>query len=93
MFLPATIGKDETAQLTLTIENAGQVQSINTPQLKDFTIVGGPSQETSMQSINGSMTQSSSLIYVIKPNAVGKFVIPSTTANADGKTLQSIVLK
>jgi hypothetical protein len=86
---PATIGKDETTELRFTIDNAKQVDEITPPALNDFTIVSGPNQESSMQNINGVITQSIGMSYLIQPKSVGNFTIPAATAKADGKTLYS----
>jgi len=86
---PATIGKDETTELRFTIDNAKQVDEITPPSLKDFTIVSGPNQETSMQSINGVITQSTGMSYLIQPKTIGTFTIAAASAKADGETLYS----
>lgn len=90
---PGTIGKDETAELKLLVENAGAVQNINPPSLKDFVVVSGPNQESGMESINGNTRQYTGITYIIKPKAKGDFTIPSTTAMADGKSLTSSPVK
>jgi hypothetical protein len=92
---PATIGKDETTELRYTIDNAKQVDEITPPSLNDFTIVSGPNQESSMQSINGVITQSVGMSYLIQPKNIGTFTIPPATAKADGKTLycNSVTIK
>jgi oxygen tolerance protein BatD len=86
---PGTIGKDETAQLQFTVENGSQVESIDPPELKDFTIVGGPNQQSSMEIVNGVTTQSVGVSYFIQPKAVGTFTIPAAAAKVDGKILHS----
>jgi oxygen tolerance protein BatD len=86
---PPTIGKDETTELRFTVDNAKQVDEITPPALNDFTIVSGPNQESSMQNINGVITQSVGMSYLIQPKSIGSFTIPAATAKADGKTLYS----
>ena len=86
---PASIGKNETAELRLIVENARQVEQINPPSLKDFIIISGPSQESGMVSINGNTKQYTGITYLLKPKAKGHFIIAAATAKADGKILQS----
>lgn len=90
---PGTIGKDETAELKLLVENAGDVQGIKPPSLNQFIVVSGPNQESGMESINGNTTQYSGITYILKPKAKGDFTIGPTTATADGKILKSNAVK
>ena len=86
---PSVIGKDETAQLSFTVENAQQVEKIDPPVLKGFQIVSGPNQQSSFQSINGVTKQSIGVSYLIRPTATGNFTIGEATATINGKTLKS----
>lgn len=92
-FTPNTIGTEETAELKLLVENAGTVQSIKPPSLKDFIVVSGPNQESGMESINGDTRQYTGITYIVKPKSKGSFVVPSTTAMADGKAFSSNPVK
>lgn len=83
------ISKNEFVQLKLTVENAKQVQQINPPQFKNFTVVSGPNQESGMTMINGDVKQFIALSYVLKPKSPGNFTIAAATAKADGKELRS----
>lgn len=86
---PSVIGKNEYAQLKLMVENAGEVQQIDPPQLKNFTVVGGPSQESGMSMVNGNVKKYIALSYILKPAGTGNFLIPPATAKADGATYRS----
>ena len=86
---PATIGKNETAELRLMIENARQVEQIIPPSLKDFIIISGPNQESGMETTNGVTKQYIGITYQLQPKAKGNFAIAAATATADGKTLKS----
>jgi hypothetical protein len=86
---PSVIGKDETAQLTLMVENAQQVQLVSIPSLQNFSIVNGPSQENGMESINGNVRRYIAYTYTIQPKRSGDFTIGVATARADGKLLQT----
>jgi len=86
---PSTIGLDEMAQLKLTVENAGEVQRIDPPSLKNFTIVSGPNQESGMSMVNGQVNRYIALTYIIRPKSTGSFIIPSAGAKADGAEYKS----
>jgi len=86
---PAQIGKNEFAQLKLTVENAGEVQQINPPSLKDFIVISGPNQESGMSMVNGNVKRYIALSYVLKPKGVGNFSIPPVSATVDGTDYKS----
>lgn len=86
---PGTIGKDETAELRLMINNARQVDQIVPPSLKDFIVLSGPNQESGMESSNGITRQYIGITYILKPIKKGRFTIEPAIAKADGKTLRS----
>lgn len=86
---PGTIGKNETAELKLMVENARQVEEITPPSFKNFIVVGGPNQESGMESINGTTRQYIGLTYILKPKGKGKFTFEPAIAKADGKTIKS----
>ena len=84
-----TIGKNDYLQVQFTIENAANVENITPPSFKNFSIVSGPNQQSSMSIINGKMTQSVSVGFVLQPLSTGNFTIGSATAKADGKEYHS----
>ena len=86
---PRVIGKNETAELKLMVENAMQVQQITPPSLKNFIVISGPNRESGMESINGVTKQYIGLTYILKPKTKGSFTIGPATATADGKDLRS----
>lgn len=79
---------NSTFQITFTLENADG-SSFRAPSFKDFSVISGPNQSTSMQFINGSMSRSVSFSYYLKPASEGTFTIGAATIVAGGKTLSS----
>lgn len=77
----------EVFQLTFTINSSGT--NFKAPNLSDFDVFSGPNQSTSMQIINGSMSQSISLSYILAPKKEGKFTIGPATIVANGNKLES----
>ena len=86
---PSTIGKNETVELRLMIENARQVEQINPPSLKDFIILSGPNQESGMENNNGVTKQYIGITYQLQPKRKGNISIDPATAKADGKLLKT----
>ena len=86
---PEQIGKDEVTQLRLVVENAKDVQEIVPPAIAHFVIISGPNQESGMSMINGDVKKFVAISFVIQPKRAGNFIIPSTTARADGKEYKS----
>lgn len=86
---PSEIGKNEYAQLKLMVENARDVQAIDPPLLRNFTIVSGPNQESGMSSVNGNVKRYIALNFILRPKSVGNFSIPPATAKADGADYKS----
>ena len=92
---PSVIGKNETVELRLMIENARDVEQIIPPSLKDFIVLSGPNQESSMETINGVTKQYIGLTYQLQPKRKGNFTIGPAIAKADGKVLKTntVILK
>jgi hypothetical protein len=86
---PGEISKNDYAALKLIVENVDNVQQLSLPALKNFTIVGGPNQESGTTIINNVVKKYIALTYFIKPNTTGKLSIPPASAIVDGKKLTS----
>lgn len=83
------ISKNEMVQVRFAVENAKAADQITPPAFTGFIVVSGPSQETGMTSINGSVTQYVALTYILRPKGPGTYSIAPATARADGKELKS----
>ncbi len=86
---PQVIGKGETAQLDLIVENGSNIASITPPALTDFVVVAGPNQTRGYQDNNGVTTSSFTLSYVLQPRRTGQFTLDAATASVDGKNFSS----
>lgn len=88
---PSTVGEGQ--QFRLTYTSTEQISNLSLPALKDFTILGGPStsSSTSIQSVNGKMSRSStySYTYYLQADKQGDFTIPPATATVNGKTVRT----
>ncbi len=79
----------EYIQLDYVIENAESVDDFATPTFNRFKIVQGPSQSSSTTVINGTVSRSNTISYILQPLDIGKFAIPGATAIINGKTMRS----
>lgn len=63
------------------------------PEITNFRVLGGPNQSTSMQYVNGSMSQSISFTYVLLAQKDGEFKINPAKIKVGGKVVLSNALK
>lgn len=79
-----TIGEQDQVQVTFSIQNVEDLQSISQPSFKDFKLLAGPYQSQSSNiTFNGRQSVQSvtiSLTYVLQPTRTGTFTIPPVTA-------------
>ncbi|HVZ26250.1 MAG TPA: BatD family protein, partial [Sediminibacterium sp.] len=61
------MGKTDYVQIQYKIENAKQIENLQPPDFPDFNIVEGPNQSTGMSIVNGAMSQSKSINFVLQP--------------------------
>ena len=82
------VGLDETVQITVKIDSPGQ-QRMAPPRfaLENLQIVSGPSQSTSIQVVNGVMSQSQSFLWLVQPQKLGRARVHSGTVEIGGKKL------
>ncbi|GAC1450182.1 MAG: BatD family protein [Chitinophagaceae bacterium] len=83
------VSKDDYLQVEYMVENASSVESLTPPAFNGFTVVSGTMQQTGMSIVNGTVTKSEGVSYVLKPSATGKFSIAGATAIVDGKLMHS----
>jgi|WetSurSiteA1Bulk_404760.scaffolds.fasta_scaffold00012_9 hypothetical protein len=80
-------------QFNLTYTSDQELGEINVPEIRDFDILGGPSQghSQSVYAENGKLTTTSTWQYTYFFRAVkeGKFTIPPATAKIKNKTFHS----
>ncbi len=91
MNAPEVVRMGQRFKLVVTVN--AKPSAFNPPGLNDFTILSGPSTQSSFSTriVNGKMTQSYtvSYTYVLRPTKVGKFNISPATIKHKGKTYQS----
>ncbi len=77
----------ETFQLTFSINANGA--NFKMPALNEFDVYSGPNQSTSMSFVNGAMSQSVTLSYIIAAKKEGKYTISPASVIVNGASVQS----
>jgi hypothetical protein len=83
------MGKTDYVEVQFIIENAKEIQKLETPDFPDFTIVQGPSQSTGMSIVNGAMSQYRGISFVLQPKKAGNLTIKPATATIDGQIMHT----
>lgn len=83
----STVALGEQFQLSFTLNSSGS--RFQPPSLPDFHVLSGPNQSTSMQFINGNVSQSLTFSYILQAKGEGTFKIGPATIEAGGKKVQS----
>ena len=78
-------------QITWSLDANGS--SFTAPEITGLRVLGGPNQSTSMQYVNGSMTQSITFSYVVLAEKEGEFKIGPAKIKAGGNIITSNELK
>jgi hypothetical protein len=76
-------------QVTFTLEGTSSARNFQGPSFSGFSVLMGPSQSSSTSIVNGSISQSISLTYVIQADKEGTFSIGSASIESGGKKLTS----
>lgn len=76
--------------LTYSITVTGATSGVNpfVPPVEGLQFEG-PSVQTSVQIVNGQMSQASSLVYRVTPRRIGAFTIPAAEVDVGGKKFQT----
>jgi hypothetical protein len=81
------IAVGEVFQLDFSIN--ANAKNFTPPSFGDFSVYSGPNQSTSMQIVNGNMSQSITLSYYIAAKKEGTLTIGPASISVGGNTLQS----
>ncbi len=77
----------ETFQVTFSLNANGA--NFKMPALNEFDVYSGPNQSTSMSFVNGAMSQSITLSYILAAKKEGKFTIAPASVTVNGANIQS----
>jgi BatD DUF11 like domain len=84
----STVALNSKFKLEFKLENA-QGSSFEAPNFEDFEVVGGPSSSSAMSIVNGTVTQSISYVYYLKPKETGSFRVKSAKIKVNGKKIET----
>lgn len=89
------VAENERFELRFTFEgkNLNALKNFNPPTLKEFRVLSGPNQSTSMQIINGVSSSSLTLSYILMPNTTGVFTIGSASIQYEGRAYSTDQIK
>lgn len=89
------VAENDRFELRFTFEgkNLNALKNFNPPSLKDFRVLSGPNQSTSMQIINGVSSSSLTLSYILMPNTTGAFTIGGASIQYENKTYNTDPIK
>lgn len=71
----------------------GQGSNFTPPSFENFIIVGGPNHSTSMQIMNGEITQSTEITYYVEPLSTGVFYIEPASIEVDEQVLNTLPIE
>lgn len=77
----------EQIQVSFTLNGSGG--GFKAPPFSDFSVLMGPNQSTSMQFVNGTMSQSVSFTFYLQAQKEGVFKIGPASIEVGGKRIQS----
>ena len=85
------VGVGEQFELSYTFSGSdiNSLANYKAPDLKDFIVLGGPNQSTSMQIINGAVSASRTFSYYLQAKSQGKFTIGPANISFKGSTLKA----
>lgn len=87
----STVEVGQRFQVTFTINAQGG--NFSSPSFEGFRVLGGPNQSQSMQVINGTVTQSNSISYVLVAQKKGTYTIGAASIESGGKTKKTEPVK
>lgn len=82
-----TVAVGEQFQITFTIE--GNARNFSPPSFADFSNLGGPYQSNQTSWVNGVVSQTTGLTYLLQAKKEGKFTIGAASIEANGKRLST----
>ena len=83
-----SIRLDEQLVLELNVSGGKAEMPSSLPDIPNFT-VNSAGRSESISIINGSMSQTTALRFILTPRAAGKFTIPSIVLSSGGKAYQT----
>jgi len=85
------VGEGEQFEVSFTYSGTdmNSITNYQPPGFKDFLVLSGPNQSSSMQIINGAVSGSRTFSYYLQGRSLGKFTIGSASVTVKGQSLKT----
>lgn len=84
---------NEAINFKVIAEGSKRFPQLDISQVVDFSVISGPSQNSSFQWINGEMSSSKILSWTLIPKKIGNLQIPKMSVSVDGKKYKLVPIK
>ncbi|MGE5109147.1 MAG: BatD family protein [Sphingobacteriales bacterium] len=84
-----TIARDQALQIEFVLEGAEEMEGFSAPHFDGFTIIQGPQYGNSFSMVNGVVSHSVSITYLLMPQKNGKQIIAPAQTKIKGKIIKS----
>lgn len=84
-----TIGKNQYAEVSYEMANAGSIDNFEAPHFKEWLIVSGPTTSSYQSNINGQVSQRTTITYFLQPKKTGQLLVEGATVLLNGKPMTS----
>ncbi len=88
MSAPKSVPVNQNFQLNVTLENANG-SNLRLPNTNDFQVLSGPNTSSSMQWVNGTVSQAVTYSYILKPKQEGTFKLGKASITVSGVNMES----
>jgi BatD DUF11 like domain len=90
-----TVAENERFEVSFTFsgKNINRVRNFKPPAFRNFMVLSGPNQSTSIQIINGVQSASLSYNYVVQPKKTGTFSIGTAYIEYNGESFKTKPIK
>ncbi len=86
---PVALNEQFELTFTFSAKDVNRIKNFSPPDLKNFLVISGPNQSTSMQIINGAVSSEVNYSYYLQARNTGKIVIGNALIAYDDKTYKT----
>lgn len=85
----STIARDQALQIEFVLEGVDELETFSPPSFDGFTIIQGPQYGNYFSSMNGVVSHSVNITYLLMPQKSGKQIIAPAQTKVKGKIIKS----
>lgn len=86
---PVSLNEQFEITFIFSAKDVNRIKNFSPPDFKNFLVISGPNQSTSMQIINGAVSSEVSYSYYLQPSKTGKFTIGSASVEYEDRTFKT----